>query len=87
MHEGWACQFHHFSDGGQAIIDIYLPGDVIGLDAILRTRLLEEVTTLTSVTAEAIDAEDALTDLITYPPTALYIAWLLHISTPFSVLH
>jgi CRP/FNR family transcriptional regulator len=77
LHEGWACQFRDFSDGGQAIIDIYLPGDVIGLDAVLRTRLLEEVATLTSITAEAIDAEDALTDLITYPPTALYIAWLL----------
>src|SRR5689334_19556028 len=47
LHEGWAGQFCDFSNGGQAIIHIYLPGDVIGLDAVLRTRLLKEVTTLT----------------------------------------
>jgi hypothetical protein len=38
---------------------------------------LEEVMTLTSITIEAIDAEDALTELMTYRPTAPYIDWLL----------
>src|SRR5213082_1168235 len=39
--QGWACRFHNFSGGGQAIVDFYLPGDVIGLVAISRTRSLE----------------------------------------------
>ena len=32
--EGWACRVHSFSDGGQAIVDVYLPGDIIGLGKI-----------------------------------------------------
>ena len=74
---GWACQSRELSDGHQAILDIYLPGDVIGLDSVLRTRALNNVLTLTSIAVEAIDAEDAILDLMTCRSTALYIAWLL----------
>jgi CRP/FNR family transcriptional regulator, anaerobic regulatory protein len=74
---GWACRFREFSDGHQAIVDVYVPGDVMGLDAALRTRRPEEAMALTSITIEAIDAEDALADAMTCRPTALYIAWLL----------
>jgi CRP/FNR family transcriptional regulator, anaerobic regulatory protein len=74
---GWACQFRNLANGRRAIVDVYLPGDVIGLDAVLRTRCLEEVLTLTSVTSEAIHEEDALIDLMASQPTALYIVWLL----------
>jgi CRP-like cAMP-binding protein len=61
----------------RAIVDIYLLGDVIGLDAILQARPSAEVLTLTSVAIEVIHAEDALVDLMASQPTALYIAWLL----------
>jgi hypothetical protein len=54
-----------------------LPGDVIGLDSVLRTRALNTTLTLTSIAIEAIDAEDAILDLMTCGSTALYIAWLL----------
>jgi CRP/FNR family transcriptional regulator len=74
---GWACRFRDFSDGHQAIVDIYLPGDVIGLDAVSHIRTLEEVMTLTSIATKVIDAEEALTDLMTCRPIAVYIAWLL----------
>jgi CRP-like cAMP-binding protein len=74
---GWACQFCNLANGSRAIVDVYLPGDLIGLDAILRTRHSAEVLTLTSVTVEVIHAEDALIDLMASQPTALYIAWLL----------
>ena len=74
---GWACQSRELSDGHQAILDIYLPGDVIGLDSVLRTRGLNNVLTLTSIAVEAINAEDAILDLMSCRSTALYIAWLL----------
>ena len=45
---------------GRAILDIYLPGDVIGLDGGLNARSLEEVLTLTAVTTETMPSEDAL---------------------------
>jgi CRP-like cAMP-binding protein len=77
LRAGWACQFRDLPDGRRAIVDIYLPGDVIGLDAAIRTRRSEEVLTLTSVTVETIHAEEALIDLTATPSTALYIVWLL----------
>lgn len=66
-----------FRQWASAIIDMYLPGDVVGLDTVLRTRPLEEVLTLTAVTIEAIAAADALIKLMAYRPTALSVAWLL----------
>jgi CRP-like cAMP-binding protein len=77
LRAGWACQFRDLPNGRRAIVDIYLPGDVIGLDAAIRTRRSEEVLTLTSVTVETIYAEDALIELTASQSTALYIAWLL----------
>jgi len=77
IQSGWACQFRDFVNGRRAIVDVYLPGDVIGLDTILRTRRFEEVLTLTSVAMEVIRGGDVLIDLMGAQPTALYIAWLL----------
>jgi CRP-like cAMP-binding protein len=74
---GWAFRFRSFSDGHQAIVDFYLPGEIIGLDGIFRTRPLEGVMTLTSTSVEAIDEEGALTSLMMCKPVSLYIAWLL----------
>ena len=74
---GWACQFRNLANGSRAIVDVYLPGDVIGLDAVLRTRCLEEVLIVTSVAVEAIREEGALIGLLACQHTALYITWLL----------
>jgi len=77
LRAGWACRFRDLPNGRRAIVDIYLPGDVIGLDAAIRTRWSEEVLTLTSVTVETIKAEDALIDFTATHSTTLYIIWLL----------
>jgi CRP/FNR family transcriptional regulator, anaerobic regulatory protein len=74
---GWACRYRVFPDGHQAIVDIYLPGHVIGLESILQTQALKNVLALTSITIETMDAEDVLIDLMACRSTALYIAWLL----------
>jgi CRP-like cAMP-binding protein len=75
---GWACQFREFAASDQAIVDVYLPGDVIGLDAVWWPLPSEKVMSLTSVVVEVvIEAKHALFDLMTCRSTALYIAWLL----------
>ena len=56
---------------------MYLPGDVIGLDTLLRTRRLMDVLPLTSVTVEPILGEDAVLELMADRPSALYLLWLL----------
>jgi CRP/FNR family transcriptional regulator len=77
LRAGWACQFHDLANGGRAIVDVYLPGDVLGLDAILGTRPLEEISTLSTVTIEMIPAAAAMIELMASRTTALYVAWLL----------
>lgn len=76
LRAGWAYQARDLASGRRPILDVFLPGDVIGLDAGLSTRPLEEVLTLTPATIEAIPAED-LFDLMADRSTALYIAFLL----------
>jgi CRP-like cAMP-binding protein len=65
------------ANGRRGIIDIFLPGDVIGLDTALRIRPLEAALALTTVTAGVIQEQDALVDLMASQPTAFYITWLL----------
>jgi CRP-like cAMP-binding protein len=77
LRAGWACEFRDFANGARAIVDVYLPGDVLGLDAIFGTRPLEEISTLSTVTIETIPAAAAMIELMGSRPTALYVAWLL----------
>jgi CRP-like cAMP-binding protein len=77
LRAGWAGQYRELFGGRRAIVDVYLPGDLIGLDAAFKTRPVENVLALTSVEAEAIDADAGLTELFTSRRTAVYIAWLL----------
>src|SRR3954468_16911793 len=49
LKSGWACQYQELCKGRRAIIDLYLPGDFIGLDASFNTRPVENVLALTSV--------------------------------------
>ena len=77
LRAGWACQHLGLASGRKVIVDIYLPGDVIGLDAAIRARRSEDILTLTSVTVETIHKEDALIGLIASQCTALYMTWLL----------
>lgn len=77
LRSGWAYQFSKLCDGRKAILDIYLPGDIIGLDAVLNTRPTENVVALTSVTVDAMIAEDGLYGLMNHRHIALYVAWLL----------
>jgi CRP/FNR family transcriptional regulator len=77
LHAGWACQYYYLSNACSVIIDVYLPGDMIGLDTLFRSQRLDGVLTLTSVTLEVIPAEDGLLDLMADRSTALYIFWLL----------
>lgn len=74
---GWACQFRELPDGHRAIVDVYLPGDVIGLDGLFRIRPVENALALTSLELSAIDAGEIATDLLASQCGALYVAWLL----------
>jgi CRP/FNR family transcriptional regulator len=73
---GWACRYYDLSNES-VIVDVYVPGDVIGLDTLLRSRRPEAVLTLTSVTLEVIPTDDRFLDLMADRSVALYFFWLL----------
>ena len=77
LRSGWACQFRHLKNGRRSILDVYLPGNVIGLDAALHTRPIENVLALTSVAFDSTNARGGLYGLLAHRQTALYVAWLL----------
>jgi CRP/FNR family transcriptional regulator, anaerobic regulatory protein len=80
LQKGWACQGSELRERRRAIIDVYLPGDIIGLDAPFRTRPVGGVLALTAIETKVIDASDELGDLgelMASHCSALYVAWLL----------
>jgi CRP/FNR family transcriptional regulator, anaerobic regulatory protein len=76
LRAGWACQFGDLSNVPSVIVDVYVPGDLIGLDTFIRTQRLRGFLALTSVTLQVIRA-DGLLDLMADRSAALYILWLL----------
>lgn len=77
LQAGWACKQRVLPDGRRSIVDIYLPGDIIGLDQVFHPRPAENVFTLTSIEVAAIGAPNGMCELIGSPPCALYITYLL----------
>lgn len=77
LQTGWACQFSEPAAGRRAIIDVYLPGDIIGLDGPLRTRPVENVLAITSIETQVINSVNVLRELMASDCTALYAAWVL----------
>jgi CRP-like cAMP-binding protein len=77
LRAGWVCQFRDFTNGRRAILDVLLPGDVIGLDTLLQTRPLEIGFTLSSVIIKPIQGDNAMLELMADRSVLLYLAWLL----------
>ena len=77
LRAGWACQFHDLANGRRVILDVYSPGDVIGLDGGMYARPLREALTLTAAIIETIPAQGRLVELMSDRSIALYIAFLL----------
>ena len=75
LRTGWACQFPDITSGRRTIVDVYLPGDVIGLNTLLRNQPLKNVLVLTSAIAQVIPPH-RLVELMANRSTALFVAWL-----------
>jgi CRP/FNR family transcriptional regulator len=77
LRTGWACRLREWSDGRRAILDLYLPGDVIGLESALRERAEDDVVALTLITVDSIGTSSVLPDLLASQAGATYLTWLL----------
>lgn len=52
---GWAHRYRLLPDGRRQIIDIYLPGDLVGIDAFLGTRPTDGIVALTDISYGALE--------------------------------
>jgi CRP-like cAMP-binding protein len=72
LKSGVACRQRPLRDGGQAILDLYLPGDFIELDSLFFAPSLDTVLALTNVSYWALD-HAALNRLMQEPRVALQL--------------
>jgi CRP/FNR family transcriptional regulator, anaerobic regulatory protein len=54
---GWACRERRLPNGERAILDLYLPGDMIGLDHLFVQCALDSVSALTAISYYARDCQ------------------------------
>jgi CRP-like cAMP-binding protein len=73
LRDGWAYRYRDLPDGHRAIMDVYVPGDIIGLDSLLRKT---NVRTLTTAAVEVIVVKQSVAELLTDGCIAFYI-WRL----------
>jgi CRP/FNR family transcriptional regulator len=74
--KGWACRYRLLPDGRRQILDVHLPGDLIGLDGFLMKRSPDFVMTLTEAIYGSID-HDRFQRLIASRDVALHILALV----------
>jgi CRP-like cAMP-binding protein len=74
LKSGLACRQRPLLDGRQAILDVYRPGDFIGLENLFFAPALDTVLALTNVSYRAIELA-ALNRLIQDPRIALHLIW------------
>jgi CRP/FNR family transcriptional regulator len=77
LRAGWAYRFRDLADGSRAIVDVCLPGDIMGFDNALHKRRIENVRTLTTSAVEVVAEERGLRGILESRSVALYISWLL----------
>jgi CRP-like cAMP-binding protein len=71
---GWAYRFHNLGDGVQAIVDVYLPGDIIGICHKEATN----IRMLTTAAVEVISGERGLFGLMDSSEVGAYVYQLLN---------
>jgi len=79
LKKGWACAIHGLAGGQRQILDIYLPGEIMGLHDLNRDRATAGIRALTSICA-CIFSEAALFQVFESSPalSKLFFIELLH---------
>ncbi len=67
LFEGWALRYHRLPDGSRQILDVLLPGDMVGMTSVLLGRSAHSVQALTAASFCVLDG-NALADLLKKNP-------------------
>jgi CRP-like cAMP-binding protein len=77
LHSGWAMRERLLPEGRRALLAVYLPGDVVGLDGLFTTRVPDAVTTLTPAASHPLSLAELTRLMEGDPMVALRVAHLL----------
>ncbi len=73
---GWAIRYKTLADGRRQILDFLLPGDMVGMFAILFDQTEYGVQALTPLTVRSIDAKHVIAELNRSQQFAITLNWL-----------
>lgn len=73
---GWAIRYKSFDDGRRQILEILLPGDIIGMYAVMLRRADSGIEALTPLTVGIFPASEIITITTDAPRLALSLGWL-----------
>jgi CRP-like cAMP-binding protein len=77
LHSGWAICFKLLSDGRRQIVNVLLPGDLVGLRSVLLSLSDHSVTSLTKLRVSRISADELGQIMLDHPRVAVAILWSL----------
>jgi CRP-like cAMP-binding protein len=60
LESGWAKRSRPLPNGRRSLLAIYLPGDVIGLDAVLRCETMDEIETLSTSSYQVLEHQQLI---------------------------
>jgi len=72
LFKGWACRYRLLPDGRRQIVDVLLPGDIVGLGALFKPRAEDFVHALTEIACGELD-HASLFRLLGDPEVALHV--------------
>ena len=75
---GWLCRTRQLEDGRRQILEVYLPGDTVGADALLWSSYHDSVEPLTRVIVSTLSVFEAREIMARHPAAALWL--MLHVA-------
>ena len=74
---GWACRERQLSDGDRVVLDLYLAGDLVGLDHLFTQEASDSIVTLTPVGYLSLEREAFKRFLMRQPAVSLHLVKLI----------
>lgn len=76
LRAGWVYRYRFLPDGRRQILDVYLPGDLMGIDCMFTREQQHVIETLTQCSCYALDVE-SFWGALERPETALWVSWAM----------
>lgn len=77
LHDGWMCSYKRLPDGGRQVVNIQLPGDIVGLNSLFLQTSDQSIEALTDTVVSEIGRGQLLAAMRQSPRLAEGVMWSL----------